>query len=153
VDVHDGTAQKTVPLAALYDEGGQPRLGPAELLVAVTVAGDLPRNSYQKVARRHAVSRAVMGVAVAMDTDGDACREIRIGLGGAGLTSRRLTAAEDELRGQVLTDALVARAGEIAHASAADALDVLDASPWYTQEMARVMTERAINDAAGRPVL
>jgi CO/xanthine dehydrogenase FAD-binding subunit len=153
VEVHDGNGLKTVPLAALYDEEGQSRLGPAELLTAVTVAGDLPRSSYQKVARRHAASRALMGVAVAMDTDGEICREIRIGLGGAGLHSRRLTAAEDELRGQVLTDALVARAGEIAHASAADAVDVMDASPWYTQEMARVMTERAVNDAAGRPVL
>ncbi|MCA1842238.1 MAG: FAD binding domain-containing protein [Actinobacteria bacterium] len=153
VEVHDGTAPKTVPLGTLYDEQGQSRLGPAELLTAVTLADDLPRSSYQKVARRQAASRAVMGVAVAMNTDGDACREIRIGLGGVGLPSRRLTAAEDELRGQVLTDALVARAGEIAHTAAADALDAMDASPWYTQEMARVMTERAINDAAGRPVL
>jgi len=153
VHVHDGSAEKTLPLVALYGDGGQPRLGPAELITAVTVAGDLPRSSYQKVARRQAVSRALMGVAVAMDLDDGACREVRIGLGGDGLHSRRLTAAEDELRGEVLTDALVARAGEIAVAAAADAFDVMDASPWYTQEMARVMTERAINRAAGRPVV
>ena len=153
VHVQDGSAEKTLPLAALYDDSGQPTLGPGELITAVTVAGDLPNTSYQKVARRHAVSRALMGVAVAMDLDGGACRQVRIGLGGAGLFSRRLTAAEDELRGQVLTDALVARAGEIAEAAAADAFEVMDASPWYTQSMARVMTERAINDAAGRPVL
>jgi CO/xanthine dehydrogenase FAD-binding subunit len=151
-EIHDGRGPKTAPLAALYEADGRCRLGPGELLTAVTVAGDLPRCSYQKVARRHAASRAVMGVAVAMATDGDLCRDVRIGLGGAGLPSRRLTAAEDELRGRVLTDVLVARAGEIAHASAADAVDVMDASRWYTQEMARVMTERAVNDAAGRPV-
>ena len=151
--MHDGDSEKTLPLVALYDENGQPRLGSGELITAVTVAGDLPRSSYQKVARRHAVSRAVMGVAVAMDVDDGACREIRIGLGGAGLASRRLTAAEDELRGQVLTDGLVAQAGEIAEAAAADAFEVMDASPWYTREMARVMTERAINGAAGRPVV
>ncbi len=153
VHVHDGAAEKTLPLVALYDESGQPLLASSELITAVTVAGDLPRSSYQKVARRHAVSRAVMGVAVAMDLDGDTCRDVRIGLGGAGLHSRRLTAAEDELRGQVLTDAIVARAGEIAEAAAADAFEVMDASPWYTQQMARVMTERAISDAAGRPVV
>jgi CO/xanthine dehydrogenase FAD-binding subunit len=153
VHVHDGAVEKTVPLVALYDESGQPLLGSSELITAVTVAGDLPRSCYQKVARRHAVSRAVMGVAVAMDVDGGACREVRIGLGGVGLHSRRLTAAEDELRGQVLTDALVTRAGEIAEAAAADAFDVMEASPWYTREMARVMTERAINGAAGRPVI
>lgn len=153
VHVHDGSAEKTLPLAGLYDESGQPSLGSAELITAVTVAGDLPSTSYQKVARRHAVSRAVMGAAVAMDLVDGTCRQVRIGLGGAGLNSRRLTAAEDELRGQVLTDALVARAGEIAEASAADAFEVMDASPWYTQQMARVMTERAINGAAGRPVL
>jgi CO/xanthine dehydrogenase FAD-binding subunit len=153
VHVHDGSGEKTLPLADLYDESGQPRLGSAELITAVTVAGDLPATSYQKVARRHAVSRAVMGVGVAMDVVDGACREVRIGLGGAGLHSRRLTAAEDELRGQVLTDAVVARAGEIAEADAADAFEVMDASPWYSREMARVMTERAINGAAGRPVV
>jgi carbon-monoxide dehydrogenase medium subunit len=153
VHVHDGSVERTLSLAGLYDEGGQPRLGSGELVTAVTVASDLPRNSYQRVARRQAVSRAILGVAVAMDLDGDACSDVRIGLGGAGLHSRRLTAAEDELRGQVLTDPLVARAGEIAEAAAADAFEVMDASPWYTREMARVMTERALNGAAGRPVL
>ncbi len=53
----------------------------------------------------------------------------------------------------MLTDALVARAGEIAAESAADAFEVMDASPWYTREMARVMTERAVNGAVGRPVV
>jgi CO/xanthine dehydrogenase FAD-binding subunit len=153
VHVHDGSAEKTLPLVDLHDGSGQPRLGPAELVTAVTVAADLPRSSYQKVARRSAVSRAVMGVAVALDLVDGACREVRIGLGGVGLHSRRLRAAEDELRGKVLTDALVAGAGEIALAAAADAFEVMDASPWYTQEMARVMTERAVNRAAGRPVV
>ena len=153
VHTHDGEAEKTLPLADLYDEAGQSRLGPAELITAVTVADDLARTAYQKVARRQAVSRAVMGVAVAMDLVDGTCGDVRIGLGGAGLHSRRLAAAEDELRGHVLDDALVARAGEIAQASAADAVDVMDASPWYTREMARVMTERAINGAAGRPVV
>jgi CO/xanthine dehydrogenase FAD-binding subunit len=152
VHIQDGSAEKTLPLVDLYDGSGQPRLGTGELITAVTVAGDLPRGSYQRVARRHAVSRAVMGAGVAMDLVDGTCRDVRIGLGGVGLYSRRLTAAEDELRGQVLTDALVARAGEIASAAAADAFEVMDASPWYTQEMARVMTERAIDDAAGRPV-
>jgi CO/xanthine dehydrogenase FAD-binding subunit len=153
VHVHDGAAEKTLPLFALYDESGESRLGSAELITGVSVAGDLPRTAYQKVARRQAVSRALMGVAVAMDLVDGTCREVRIGLGGAGLHSRRLAAAEDELRGQVLNDALVAGAGEIAEAAAADAFEVMDASPWYTREMACVMTERAINSAAGRPVI
>jgi CO/xanthine dehydrogenase FAD-binding subunit len=156
VHVHDGIAARTLPVAELHDESGEPRLAPAELITAVTVAQDLPRTAYQRVARRRAVSRAIVGAAVAIDVEGGpggACREVRIGLGGVGLRSRRLTAAEAELRGRVLTDALVARAGEIAHAVAADAVEDIDASPWYTREMARVMTERAINDAAGRPVL
>jgi aerobic carbon-monoxide dehydrogenase medium subunit len=153
VYVHDGSAEKAMPLVGFYDDSGQPRLGSAELITGVTVVDDLPLSSYQRVARRQAVSRAVVGAAVAMDLVDGACREVRIGLGGVGLHSRRLTAAEGELRGQVLNDALVARAGEIALAAAADAFEVMDASPWYTQEMARVMTERAINAAAGRPVV
>ena len=43
--------------------------------------------------------------------------------------------------------------GEAAYESAADAVEDYEAIPWYTREIARVTTERAINAAAGRPVL
>ena len=153
VHVRGGDGEQVIPLADFYDDRGQPKIAPTQLIVAIDVATNLPRSAYQKVARRRAVSRAVAGAGVALDLDGETCREIRIGIGGAGLRSRRLTAAEDLLRGKALGDDLVTQAGEAAYQSAADAIEDYEASPWYTREMARVTTERAINAAAGRPVL
>ena len=153
VHVRGQGGEAVIPLAAFYDAQGQPKIQPTDLIVGIDVATDLPRSAYQKVARRRAVSRAIAAAGVALDLDGDTIREVRIGIGGAGLRSRRLTAAEDLLRGQALTDDLVARAGEAAYESAADAVEDYEASPWYTREIARVTTERAINAAAGRPVL
>jgi CO/xanthine dehydrogenase FAD-binding subunit len=151
IEGRDGA--RTVALAEFYGADGLPRTAPDQLITGISVAADLPRQSYQKIARRQAVSRAIVGAAVALDLEDTVCRAVRIGLGGAGLPSRRLTEAEELLRGQALSDELVARAGAAAYDSAADARPDFEATPWYTREMARVMTERAINSAAGRPVL
>ena len=153
VHVRHVGGEEVIPLAEFYDDQGQPKAPPTHLIAGVSIATDLPRQAYEKVARRRAVSRAIAGAGVAMDLDGETCRDVRIAVGGAGLHARRLTDAEDLLRGKALSDDLVAEAGALAEASAADAHDDYDASPWYTREMARVTTERAINGAAGRPVL
>jgi CO/xanthine dehydrogenase FAD-binding subunit len=153
VQIRDRGGEQEIPLAEFYDDAGQPKIGPTQLIVGISVATDLPRSDYQKVARRRAVSRAIAGAGVTMDLDGDVCREVRIGIGGAGLRSRRLFDAEDVLRGRALSDDLVGKAGEVAYESAADAFEDYEAAPWYTREMARVTTERAINGAAGRPVV
>ena len=153
VHVRHAGGEDVIPLAEFYDGQGQPKIPPTQLIVGISIATDLPRQAYEKVARRRAVSRAIVGVGVAMDLDGDVCRQARIAIGGAGLYSRRLPAAEDLLRGQPLSDDLVARAGAAAYESATDAREDYEASPWYTREMARVTTERGINAAAGRPVL
>lgn len=153
VHLVDRNGEQTVPLTELYENGNVPKVSPNQLIAGVSIATDLPHSSYQKIARRKAVSRAIVGAAVAMALDGDVCRDIRIGLGGVALFARRLVAAESLLRGQPLSDELVARAGDIAYQETADAYEDVETTPWYTREMARVMTERALNAAAGRPVL
>jgi xanthine dehydrogenase FAD-binding subunit len=153
VHVREQNGDRWIPLADFYDRTGNPKMSPKQLITEVSIATDLPLQAYQKIARRRALSRAIVGAAVAMAVDGEACREIRIGLGGAGLRSRRLTDAEALLSGNPISDDLVQEAGEAAFESAADALEDMEAKPWYTRDMARVMVERAINAAAGRPVL
>jgi CO/xanthine dehydrogenase FAD-binding subunit len=86
-----------------------------------------------------------------MQLDGDVCAEVRVGLGGLDLLTRRLTEAEDLLRGQTLTDELVAQVGQIAYRSASGGQDA-DGDFDFVCEIARVMTERAVDAAAGRPV-
>ncbi|HEU4327949.1 MAG TPA: FAD binding domain-containing protein [Roseiflexaceae bacterium] len=153
VVLRDGQGERRVPLAEFYDPDGRARLAPGQLITAVSIAADLPDYGYQKIARRKAVSRAIIGAAVSLERAGGALREVRIGIGGAGLVPRRVRAAEDLLRGRKLSDALVAEVGEAAFEAAADARDDVEALAWYTQEMARVAVERALNEAVGRPVL
>lgn len=140
-----GGAQ-TVPLTGFYESDGSARLPRATIIEGVTLDTSLKRQAYRKAARRRGVSRAIVGVAVALDADDEVCRDVRIGIGGASLRSRRLTDAEDRLRGQVLTPDALAEAGELAWEATADAGDDVEASAWYVREMARVMTERALGD-------
>jgi CO/xanthine dehydrogenase FAD-binding subunit len=151
--LRDQSGEQSVPLAEFYGPDGQPCLRPDQLITAISIATDLPHYGFQKIARRKAVSRAIVSAGVSLARDGDRLRELRIGLGGAGLTPRRLRAAEDLVRGQALNDELVTQAGQAAFESAADARDDLEALAWYSQEMARVAVERALNEAAGRPHL
>jgi carbon-monoxide dehydrogenase medium subunit len=151
VHLQDSNGSHVIPLVDFYATQSAQR--PDRLIVALSVATDLPRHGYQKIARRQAMARAIIGAAVTMDMDGDICRQIRIGIGGVGLSSRRLPTVEDLLRGNRLTDALMTQAGAEAYAATADAYLAYEATPEYTREMARVMIERAINSAADRPVL
>lgn len=151
VHLWDGNGAHVVPLADFYSPRHLRR--PDQLITALSVATDLPHHGYQKMARRRAMSRAIISAAVAMEIVGGVCRQIRIGIGGAGLPSRRLPTVEALLYDHRLTDALVTEAGVAVYAATADAYQAHEAAPWYTREMARVMTERAINSAAGRPVL
>jgi aerobic carbon-monoxide dehydrogenase medium subunit len=153
VRLRDQGGEQSTPLVGLYGEDGRAALAPGQLITAISIATDLRDYGFQKIARRKAHSRAIVSAGVSLAREGDTLRELRIAVGGAGLTPRRLRAAEDLLRGQALSDALVAQAGEAAFESAADARDDVEALAWYTQEMARVAVERALNQAAGRPVL
>lgn len=137
---------QTVPLTDFYEPDGSARLSRATIIEGVTLDTSLKRQAYRKVARRRGVSRAIVGVAVALDADDGVCGDVRIGIGGASLRSRRLTDAEHWLRGRVLTPDVFAEAGELAWEATADAGDDVEASAWYVREMARVMTERVLGD-------
>jgi CO/xanthine dehydrogenase FAD-binding subunit len=145
---------REVPLSDFYGPGGEPvALRRDELIESIALDTSLPTWGYQKVARRNGVSRAITAAAVVADVDGDTCRDVRIAVGGVGLPARRLTEVERLVRGQALTDELLQEAGRLACAAAADAVDDFEADAWYTQQMAGVTTERALNEAAGRPVI
>jgi xanthine dehydrogenase YagS FAD-binding subunit len=89
---------------------------PGELITAVDLpAMPFARNShYLKVRDRASYAFALVSVAVAVDLDGGAIRDVRIALGGVAHKPWRAPEAEALLRGQALTPELLARAGEAA---------------------------------------
>ena len=80
-------------------------------------------------------------------TDGS-CADVRIGLTHMGTTPVRATSAEDALRGGALDAGSIAAAAEHA-AEGTEPPGDLNATPDYKRHLARVLTRRALEEAAG----
>jgi xanthine dehydrogenase YagS FAD-binding subunit len=76
------------------------------------------RSVYIKVRDRASYEFAIASAAVALDLDGDAVREARIGLGGMAYRPWRAREAENALIGKPLTEANAAAAADVALAGA-----------------------------------
>ncbi|HYF24751.1 MAG TPA: xanthine dehydrogenase family protein subunit M [Baekduia sp.] len=103
--------------------------------------------AHRKFTRR-AEDWAMVGVCVAVQAEGGVCRDVRIGFTNMGSTPLRATATEEALRGQPLEAASIERAA----AQAAEGTDPpadLNATPEYKRHLARVLTGRALREAAG----
>ena len=115
--------------------------------VSVPVAAAGTRAAYRKV-KQKASGFAIVGIAVCLQTDGDICTDIGIGVTGLAGTPFRATAVEDQLRGKALSaDAVAAAAAGVA--DGVDALDDIHASGEFRAHLARLNTARAIQDALG----
>jgi aerobic carbon-monoxide dehydrogenase medium subunit len=102
---------------------------------------------YQKFARR-AEDWAMVGVCALVKRAADgSCEDVRIGLTHMGSTPLRAGAAEQALRGQALDGDAIARAAEQA-AEGTDPPGDLNATPDYKRHLARVLTRRALEEAA-----
>lgn len=119
-------ARRRVPLAEFYRlPGDTPHietvLAPGEMIEAVTVPeAHAARNShYLKVRDRASFEFALVSVAVALETNGGAIRDIRVAAGGVGVRPWRLPEVEGVLRNATLSDGALreasARAGVGAH--------------------------------------
>jgi aerobic carbon-monoxide dehydrogenase medium subunit len=103
---------------------------------------------YEKFNRR-SEDWAMVGVCALVKKAGDgSCEDVRIGLTHMGSTPRRASAAEQALRGQGLDRDSIGRAAEQA-AEGTEPLGDLNATPDYKRHLARVLTRRALEEAAG----
>jgi aerobic carbon-monoxide dehydrogenase medium subunit len=102
---------------------------------------------YEKFTRR-AEDWAMVGVcALVKQAPDGSCEDVRIGLTNMGSTALRATAAEDALRGQPLDIGTVERAADQA-ADGTEPVGDLNATPEYKRHLARVLTRRALKEAA-----
>jgi aerobic carbon-monoxide dehydrogenase medium subunit len=103
---------------------------------------------YEKFNRR-TEDWAMVGVCALVKKAGDgSCEDVRIGLTHMGSTPRRASAAEQALRGQGLDRDSIGRAAEQA-AEGTEPPGDLNATPDYKRHLARVLTRRALEEAAG----
>jgi aerobic carbon-monoxide dehydrogenase medium subunit len=102
---------------------------------------------YEKFNRR-SEDWAMVGVCAMVKKAGDgSCEDVRIGLTHMGSTPLRATAAEEALRGQALDRDSIGRAAEQAAEGTEPPAD-LNATPDYKRHLARVLTRRALEEAA-----
>jgi aerobic carbon-monoxide dehydrogenase medium subunit len=105
-------------------------------------------HGYEKFNRRAEDWAMVAVCALVRRADDGSCEDVRIGLTNMGSTPRRASAAEEALRGQPLDAEHIAQAAEQA-AEGTDPPGDLNATPEYKRHLARVLTRRALAQAAG----
>ena len=137
--------ERVVPVENLYKEmkGGN--------LLADFRVPALPLGTsagYEKFAVRERFDYATVAAAVVLRLDGKTCKDITIGLGGVTLPSMRAKAAEDIMKGQVITRDIIRKAAETAAEGGHTTADVMFSAE-YKKKVLKVVVERAIKKAIG----
>lgn len=101
---------------------------------------------YFKFALRNAMAISLVSGAVVLRMDGKVIAEASLSLGAVAATPYRVTKAEELLKGQEPTEALIREAAKAASDSASPISDIR-ASADYRREMTGVMTRRIIEQA------
>ena len=148
VAVKGSGGDRTIAAADLFQDYMTTSLVADEVLTAVNIpALDGWGWGYEKYTRR-AEDWAMVGVCALVKGSGGNCEDVRIGLTHMASTPLRASAAEEALRGGPLDAERIAAAAEQAAEGTNPGGD-LNASPDYKRHLARVLTRRALEQAAG----
>jgi carbon-monoxide dehydrogenase medium subunit len=124
-----------------------------EILTEVTIpkTGDNLVGEYIKFSPREMMDLAYVGIAVVYNLAADKkCTGVRIVLGAVAPTPIRAKRAEAALEGQVLSETLAEKAGDIAAEESKPISDVRSSAD-YRRAMVGAMTKRAIMNASVGP--
>jgi carbon-monoxide dehydrogenase medium subunit len=137
--------ERTVALENFFRGPGQTALQTGELMVEIRVP-PMPSNTkgiYLKHTTRGNVNPAIVGVAAIVAMGGKRCIDIKLVLGAVAPTPIRVKKAEEILKGEVIDDALIAKAARAASAESSPISDVR-ASAEYRKDMVKVFTRHAL---------
>jgi len=144
--------ERTIPAADFFVTYLTTALAPTELLTEVRFPGlaDSSGWSFMEIARRHG-DFALAGAVATLTLDrGGRCSGARLVLFGVGSTPLRARAAEDALRGEKPSEALIERAAEKIGAAVDEPLSDVHASSEFRRHLAGVLARRSLTEAAGR---
>ena len=148
VTVQGSGGEREIAAADLFQDYLTTAIAPGEVMTSVSLPiGEGWGFGYQKFNRR-VEDWAMVGVCALVRKAADgSCEDVRVGLTNMGSTPLRATATEDALRGGGLDADAIARAAEQA-ADGTDPPPDLNASSDYKRNLARVLTRRALQEAA-----
>jgi carbon-monoxide dehydrogenase medium subunit len=139
--------ERLVPVEQLVTGYLETAVARHELITAVTIpALGAKRAAYLKWTTRTADDWPSIGLAVALDAQGDTIGQASIVLGAATDRPTRLVAAEQALAGRRADDAALARAGEAA-AATLELVGDNHGSAAYKKHLVRVLVGRAVKEA------
>lgn len=139
--------ERTLPIDELYAGYLENTLGPTELIAEVNVPAQGDRRAaYLKCTMRSADDWPALGVAVVLDTDGQAVRGARLVIGAATDVPTRLETAENVLAGKTVDDKILSEVGDAA-ASTVALIGDEHGSAAYKRELIRVYVPRAVQAA------
>jgi carbon-monoxide dehydrogenase medium subunit len=140
--------ERSIPAGELFLDYLQTSVGPDEVITSVSMpALDEYGFGYQKFNRR-SEDWAMVAVAAVVKRVDNVIEDVRVGLTNMGSVPLRASAVEEALRGQPLAAEAIAAAAEHA-AEGTDPPADLNASSEYKRHLARVLTRRALEEAAG----
>ena len=142
------SGERTIAARDLFEDYLTTSLAHDELITEVRLPSqDGWGFGYEKFSRR-AEDWAMVGVCAVVRKAADgSCEDVRVGLTHMGATPLRASATEEALRGQALDADGIARAAEQA-AEGTEPPGDLNATPDYKRHLARVLTRRALTEAA-----
>ncbi len=141
------SAVRDLTLADLYTGYYETALARNELITEVRVPVTANRRAaYVKCTTRSADDWPTLGIAVALTTAGAQVADARLVVSAATEKPLRLVQAEAVLRGNVINDGLLARAGEAA-AAEVELMSDAHGSAAYKRELLRVHLARAVRKA------
>lgn len=143
--------ERTIPADEFFVTYLTTSLESGEILTEVRVPDLRPGTgwSIQEVARRHG-DFAIVGAAATLRLERGRCADPRIVVFGATDRARRYPEAEALIAGQAVDDSSVERAAMQVAESIEDPIGDVHASEEYRRDLARVLTRRALLEAAGR---
>ena len=152
--IASASGERRIPLEEFFIGPGQNAMKADEILTEVTIpktAANLV-GEYIKFSPREMMDLAYVGVAVAynLGAKDKKCDGVRIVLGAVAPTPIRAKRAEAALVGQVLTEALAEKVGQISAEEAKPISDVRSSAD-YRRAMVGTMTKRALLNAAVGP--
>ncbi len=141
---------RTVPIDSFFVDLFENSLADDEILTEIRIPrpGRRSGGAYVKVERKVG-DYAISAVAVQLTMDGDVCRRARVALTNVNPFPIRSRRAEQALIGQALSEATLEAAGRGAAADSDPSPD-LRGSVAYKRDLTRVLTKRAVRQAAAR---
>jgi carbon-monoxide dehydrogenase medium subunit len=148
VTVRGSGGERSIAAAELFEDYLETSVGPDEVITSVSVpAFDEYGFGYQKFNRR-SEDWAMVAVAAVVKRVDNVIEDVRVGLTNMGSVPLRASAVEQALRGQPPSAEAIASAAEHAADDTEPPAD-LNASADYKRHLARVLTRRALTEAAG----